>query len=67
MAQAHGLADSAPITAGARTHLCPGSALFVEHGHTEGADVRRLSAAALLDSETLPHLAGRARVTCRKP
>ncbi|AWN14512.1 peptide chain release factor N(5)-glutamine methyltransferase [Salinisphaera sp. LB1] len=64
VAQAHGLADIVQITTGARTHLRPGGALFVEHGHTQGADVRRLfAAAALIDVETLPDMAGHARVT----
>ncbi|WP_145961213.1 hypothetical protein [Salinisphaera sp. LB1] len=64
VARGHGLAHIAQMTAGARTHLRPGGALFVEHGHSESAAVRRLFAdAALVDSETLPDLAGCPRVT----
>lgn len=64
VAEAHGLADIEHIAAGARTHLFPGAPLLVEHGHTQGADVRRVFTSAGLDHiETAPDLAGRERVT----
>ncbi|HET7312894.1 peptide chain release factor N(5)-glutamine methyltransferase [Salinisphaera sp.] len=60
----HGLADIQSLAAGAARHLYPGAPLMVEHGHTQGADVRRLfRAAGLMKIETIPDLAGRPRVT----
>ncbi|MGB7755500.1 MAG: peptide chain release factor N(5)-glutamine methyltransferase [Salinisphaera sp.] len=64
VADSQGLADIERIAAGATSHLRPGALLCVEHGQTQGADVRRLFAnAGLARIETETDLAGRPRVT----
>lgn len=64
VAAAAGLADIEQIAAGAAQHLRPDGPLLVEHGHTQGAAVRRLFASAGLGRiETEADLAGHPRVT----
>jgi release factor glutamine methyltransferase len=59
-----GLDALAPICAGAPLHLATGGALIVEHGATQGADVRELMArAGLAGVATHDDLAGRPRAT----
>lgn len=58
-AGADGLADLRRIVAGARTHLAPGGWLLLEHGHDQGAAVRRLlQEQGWGNLQTRPDLAG---------
>jgi len=62
-----GLADLRRIVAGAPAHLNCGGSLAVEHGHDQGAGVRRLFAqAGLVGVETHRDLAGIERVCTGK-
>lgn len=64
VAAEHGLADIRVIATDALRHLQPGAPLIVEHGYTQGEDVRRLFAkAGLTRIETEADLAGRPRIT----
>ncbi len=61
---ADGLAHLRRIVSGAPMHLTAAGVLIVEHGHDQGAAVRRLFASAgLVDVTTLRDLAGHERTT----
>jgi len=61
---ASGLEALQAVTAGAARHLRPGGWLVVEHGDTQGAEVRSLfTAAGFEEVQTLRDLAGRERCT----
>lgn len=59
-----GTESLAAVIRGAPDHLFPGGGLVVEHGHRQGAEVRRLmQEAGLMAIRTLSDLAGHERVT----
>ncbi|MES1949863.1 protein methyltransferase [Salinisphaera sp. S4-8] len=61
----NGLADLAKIVAGARDHLNPGGALYLEHGADQGAAVRGLLG-GWANVKTIRDLGGNERVTCAR-
>jgi release factor glutamine methyltransferase len=64
---ADGLDSIRAIVAGAREHLNPGGALFVEHGYDQAAAVEKLfSKAGFDDLQSTPDLAGIPRVASGK-
>lgn len=61
---ADGLADLAEIILGASAYLAPGGWLLLEHGATQGEDVReRLRGAGFVEVASFPDLAGLPRVS----
>jgi release factor glutamine methyltransferase len=63
-AAAQGLADLHYLIASSRVHLKPGAHLLLEHGYTQGADVRAcFHAHGYCDIHTYQDLAGHARVS----
>lgn len=69
VAQGGGLADLEAIVEGAAHHLLPGAWVLLEHGHTQGDQVRRLlTQGGFVDVCTRTDLAGHARCSAgRRP